>query len=54
MLVGRSPEDLETLYRQRELYYRDAHVVVDTTGLSLDQVVSRILSRLRRAHAISS
>ncbi len=54
MLAGRSPEDLETLYRQRELYYQDAHVIVDTTGLTLDQVVSRILSRLRRAHAISS
>jgi shikimate kinase len=54
MLVGRSPEDLEALYRQRELYYREAHVTVDTTGLTLDQVVSRILSGFRKPHVISS
>ena len=46
MLTGRSPDELEALYRRREPYYREAHVTLDTTGLTLDQVVSRILSRL--------
>ena len=47
MLAGRAPDEIEALYRQREPYYRDAHLTVDTTGLTIDQVVSRILSLLR-------
>ena len=41
------PTEIEALYRQREPYYREAHVIVDTTGLTIDQVVSRILSILQ-------
>jgi shikimate kinase len=51
MLAGRSVEDLEALYREREPYYREAHLIMDTTGLTIDQIVSRILTRLRRSHA---
>jgi shikimate kinase len=47
MLAGRASAEIEALYRQREAYYRDAHVTIDTTGLTIDQVVSRILSILR-------
>ena len=47
MLAGRAPEEIEALYRQREPYYRDAHVTLDTTGLTIDQVVSRIQSMVR-------
>ena len=49
MLAGRAPEEIEALYRQRERYYRDAHATLDTTGLTIDQVVARILSVLRAA-----
>jgi shikimate kinase len=51
MLAGRSPEDLERLYRAREPYYAQAHLTVDTTGLGLDQVVARVLAALRETHA---
>ena len=47
MLTGRAPDEIEALYRQREPYYRDAHLTIDTTGLTIDQVVSRLLSILR-------
>jgi shikimate kinase len=47
MLSGRSPEELEALYRAREPYYARAHVTVDTAGLGLDQVVARIVAVLR-------
>jgi len=48
MLSQRTREEVEALYRQREPYYRQADVTVDTTGLTLDQVVDRIISELRR------
>lgn len=51
MLAGRTLEDTEALYRQREPYYRQAHITVDTTGLGLDRVVARVLAALREAHA---
>jgi len=51
MLGGRTPEQIETLYRQREPYYAQAHVVVDTDGLTVDQVVARVLGLLREPHA---
>ena len=44
---GRAPDEIEALYRQREDDYRDAHLTVDTTGLTIDQVVARVLSLLR-------
>jgi shikimate kinase len=51
MLSGRTPGELEALYRVREPYYAQAHLTVDTAGLGLDQVVARILTALRQAHA---
>jgi shikimate kinase len=51
MLQGRSPEDLEALYRARRPFYAQAHVTVDTSGLGPDQVVARILAALRTVHA---
>src|SRR5688572_7520141 len=51
MLGGRTPEQIETLYREREPYYAQAHVVVDTDGLTIDQVVARVLGLLREPHA---
>jgi len=47
MLDGRSLGEVETLYRQREPYYAQADVIVDTTDAGPDQVVARILSALR-------
>jgi shikimate kinase len=47
MLAGRSREEIDALYRQREPYYQQAHLTIDTTGLGVDQVVSRLLSILR-------
>jgi len=51
ILSRRTREEIEALYRQRESYYRQADVVVETTGLSLDQVVDLIISELRRREA---
>jgi shikimate kinase len=50
-MLARSPADLEALYRAREPYYARAHATVDTAGLGVDQVVSRVLTALRDAHA---
>jgi len=52
MLEGRPMAEVEELYRARQPYYRRAHITVDTTGLGADQVVARILSALREAHAV--
>lgn len=51
MLAGRTPEEIEALFRVREPYYARAHVTVDTTGLGVDQVVARLLTVLREPHA---
>lgn len=51
MLEGRSLGEIEALHRSREPYYRRAHITIDTTGLGADQVVARVLSALREAHA---
>ena len=48
---GRTPEEIEALYRAREPYYAQAHLTVDTAGLGIDQVVARILAALRERHA---
>jgi shikimate kinase len=48
MLTGRAPEEIEALYREREPHYREADLIVDTSGLTIDQVVARISSLLRR------
>ncbi|MBI2154768.1 MAG: shikimate kinase [Candidatus Rokubacteria bacterium] len=47
MLEGKPKEEVAALYRAREPYYRQAHFVVETPGLGVDQVVRRILSLLR-------
>ena len=46
MLAGRSREDVEALYRSREPYYGEAHLMVDTRRLGPDQVAARILHAL--------
>ncbi len=51
MLDGRSPAEIETLYRAREPYYAQAHLTVDTAGQTIDQVVQRVVAALREAHA---
>lgn len=51
MLTGRSFDEIQALYRQREPYYARAHFSVDTTGLGPDQVVARLLVQLRDTHA---
>ena len=48
MLQGRTAEELGALYREREPYYRRAHVVVDTEGIGVDQVVRRVVAALRK------
>jgi len=51
MLSGRTPEEIEALFREREPYYARAHLSVDTAGLGIDQVVARLLATLRDSHA---
>jgi shikimate kinase len=51
MLNGRTPEEIEALFRAREPYYALAHLSVDTAGLGVDQVVARLLATLRDSHA---
>ena len=51
MLSGRTPEEIEGLFRAREPYYARAHLSVDTAGLGVDQVVARLLATLRDSHA---
>ena len=52
MLDGRSVDEIEELYRLRRPYYGRAHLTIDTTGRSVDQVVSLVLAALRDAHAV--
>jgi shikimate kinase len=52
MLSGRSAEDVERLYRQREPCYARADLTIDTTGLGVDQVVMRMLTALREPHVL--
>jgi shikimate kinase len=51
MLDGRSATEVEALYRVRQPYYAQAHLTIDTAGLTIDQVVHRIVSALRETHA---
>lgn len=50
-MLERSPAEVEALYRAREPYYARAHITIDTAGLGVDQVVSRVLAALRGTHA---
>lgn len=47
MLAGRSLEEAAALHAARQAYYRQAHLALDTTHLSVDAVVARILRHLR-------
>jgi shikimate kinase len=51
MLDNRNLPEVEALHRAREPYYAQAHITVDTAGLTVDQVVSRVVAALREAHA---
>jgi shikimate kinase len=51
MLDGRPFDEIEALYREREPYYRQADVTVDTTGRGPDQVVAAVLAALRDLEA---
>ena len=50
MLAERSRAEVEALYREREPHYRAAHLVIETRGLGVDQVVGRILRALPQSH----
>lgn len=47
MLDGRPAVEVQALYETRIPYYRQAHFTVDTGGLGVDQVVTRLLGLLR-------
>jgi shikimate kinase len=51
MLDGRTDDEVLALYAAREPYYRRAHLAVDTTGLTVDQVVAQLVAALRAEHA---
>ncbi|MBI3636182.1 MAG: hypothetical protein HY216_08210 [Candidatus Rokubacteria bacterium] len=51
MIAGRSDDEIDALYRQREPYYGQADIIVATDGLGVDQVVNRIVAALRDRHA---
>ena len=48
LLTNRSHEDVETLYRQREPFYAQAHLIVETDGLGPDEVVHALLRALEK------
>jgi shikimate kinase len=47
MLVGRSAEEAAALYQVRQESYRRAHLAIDTSLLTVDAVVGRIVRHLR-------
>ena len=51
MLSGRTPAEIEALYRTREPFYANAHLTLDTGGLGVDQVVGRLVAALRERDA---
>ena len=51
MLDGRSEEEILALYRAREPYYGQAHLTVDTSGRTVDQVVADLVAAVRAEHA---
>ncbi len=50
LLMGRSREEVEALYRQREPFYAQAHVIVETDGLGPDEVVHALLRAPETPH----
>ena len=53
MLAGRSVEDAAALYRARQDFYRRAHLALDTTRMTVDAVVGRIVRHLRERERIA-
>ena len=51
MLADRPFEAVEALYQEREPYYRQAHLTVDTTAVGADHVVAEIVRALRERSA---
>jgi shikimate kinase len=51
MLDGRSEDEIVALLRGREPYYRQAHLTVDTSGRTVDQVVAELVAVVRAEHA---
>jgi shikimate kinase len=51
MLDGRSEDEIVALFRGREPYYRQAHLTVDTSGRTVDQVVAELVAVVRAEHA---
>jgi shikimate kinase len=51
MLDGRSDDDVVALYQAREPFYGRAHLTIDTSGRTVDQVVAEVVAALRRDHA---
>jgi len=51
MLDGRSDEDLIALLKAREPYYGKAHVTIETSGRSVDQIVGELVAAVRAQHA---
>jgi shikimate kinase len=47
MLTSRSIEEAAALYRTRQESYRRAHLAIDTSHLTIDAVVGRIVRHLR-------
>jgi shikimate kinase len=47
MLDGRSDDDVVALYRAREPFYRQAHLTIETSGRTIDQVVADLVAALR-------
>lgn len=47
MLDGRSDDDIAALYRAREPFYRQAHITIETSGRTIDQVVGDLVAALR-------
>jgi len=51
MLDGRTEEQITALYEGRVPYYSQAHLTVDTSGRTVDQVVGALVAALRGDHA---
>src|SRR6266536_236300 len=49
MLDGRSDEDVVALSRAREPFYRRAHLTIDTSGRTIDQVVAALRTEVSHA-----
>ncbi|CAH0345717.1 shikimate kinase [Bacillus sp. CECT 9360] len=47
LLSGERKQNLHRLFSERLPLYSQAHIVVDTTGKSLDEIVDRIMKRIK-------